>query len=159
MHAAGETGRAASGRLKKRRQFLALNGGARGFASALVLQARARDYAGAGEAEGPRFGFTVTKKVGNAVVRNRIRRRLKAAVAGLSADALRPDHDYVVIAKRPALTMPFEALSEELARSIAKAHRTEAHRTEAHRTKAHRTSVDQRDGDRARDTVPRDETH
>ncbi len=149
MTAADEAGRAISGRLKKRRQFLALNGGTRGFASALVLQARVRDYVGAGEADGPRFGFTVTKKVGNAVVRNRIRRRLKAVVAGLSADALRPDHDYVVIARRPALTMPFETLTKELGRSIAK-----AHRTEAQRTKAHGKSVGLRAGGETRD-----ETH
>lgn len=117
-------------RLKKRRQFLALNGGARGFGSALVLQARPRDYPGAGEAEGPRFGFTVTKKVGNAVVRNRIRRRLKAAVAELPQDGLRADHDYVVIAKRPALTAPYDTLAAELRRVLAQAHRkgSEAHR-------------------------------
>ena len=113
-------------RLKKRRQFLALNGGARGFSSVLVLQARARDYPGAGEAEGPRFGFTVTKKVGNAVARNRIRRRLKAAVAALSPDALKPDHDYVVIAKASAQTAPFDVLTNALDRSLAEAHRRQS---------------------------------
>lgn len=123
---AGDSPRPGAVRLKKRRQFLALNGGSRGFANALVLQARPRDYAGAGEADTARFGFTVTKKVGNAVVRNRIRRRLKAALGALPRDAFRPDHDYVVIAKRPALTMPFDRLRDELSRSVAKAHRQKA---------------------------------
>ena len=121
--AADAGGRPGDVRLKKRRQFLALNGGARGFSSVLVLQARARDYPGAGEAEGPRFGFTVTKKVGNAVARNRIRRRLKAAVAALPPDALKPDHDYVVIAKASARTAPFGVLTNALDRTLAEAHR------------------------------------
>lgn len=111
--------------MKKRRQFLALNGGSRGFCETLVIQARPRTYEGAGEAEGARVGFTITKKVGNAVVRNRIRRRLKAAIVGLAAkapDALRPDHDYVVIAKRGALLAPFDVLKADLARGLAQAH-------------------------------------
>lgn len=105
----------------------------------MVIQARARTYQGAGEAEGPRVGFTITKKVGNAVVRNRIRRRLKAAVAALAVDALRLDHDYVVIAKRDALLAPFDVLKADLARGLAKAH---AGRPKGRGRKARSTSED-----------------
>ena len=47
----------------------------------------------------PRFGFTVTRKIGNAVVRNRIRRRFKEALRLLAPGIIAPGHDYVVIAR------------------------------------------------------------
>ena len=70
----------AIGRLKKRAEFLHVRGGARFVAPSLVLQARKRN----GETEEihlARFGFTATKSLGGAVVRNRARRRLKEAAA------------------------------------------------------------------------------
>ena len=65
-----------------------------------------------------RFGFTVTRQVGNAVVRNRIRRRLKAAVAGAAGAHARSDFDYVVIARRAALERSFSALVADLVRAL-----------------------------------------
>ena len=61
----------------------------------------------------PRFGFTVTRKIGNAVVRNRIRRRLKEAVrlAGGRAEAAT---DYVIVGRRAALTLHCERLVTDL---------------------------------------------
>ena len=55
-------------------------------------------------ADEPRFGFTITQQVGKAVERNRIRRRLKAAVRDVGPDHARREFDYVLIARRPALT-------------------------------------------------------
>lgn len=52
--------------------------------------------------------------VGNAVVRNRLRRRLRAAVAGAEAE-LTPGGAYLVSARREALTMPFDTLVDALA--------------------------------------------
>ena len=66
----------------------------------------------------PRVGFTVTKKVGNAVVRNRIRRRLREALRRVSCLEALPDHDYVLLARSAALTMGFEALVGELDRGF-----------------------------------------
>lgn len=60
-----------------------------------------------------RFGLTVTKKIGNAVVRNRIRRRLRAAVGAASPQA-QAGADYVLIARAAALTLPFERLVTDL---------------------------------------------
>ena len=53
-------------------------------------------------AEGPRLGLAVSRKVGGAVVRNRLKRRLRAAFEELAPEAARPDADYVLSA-RPGL--------------------------------------------------------
>jgi ribonuclease P protein component len=105
--------------LKRRHEFQRVREGARCAAAAFVLEGKARDGATpALPARGARFGFTVARPVGKAVERNRIRRRLKAAIAGLAADHARPDFDYVVIARRPALTAPFAQLVAELANAF-----------------------------------------
>jgi ribonuclease P protein component len=75
-----------------------------------VLQALASEEA----ARGPRFGFTVTKKTGNAVVRNRIRRRLREVVRLSAAEVASPGVDYVLIGRRAALTLPFDRLIDDL---------------------------------------------
>ena len=91
--------------------------GARVTARAFALQARKR----AGDvAQGARVGFTVTKKTGNSVVRNRIRRRLRETVRLGQTLPLQPDHDYVLIARRDALSMDFRALGHELERALQK---------------------------------------
>ena len=86
-------------------------------ARAFVLQARKREAA---DVVGPRVGFTVTKKTGNSVVRNRIRRRLREAVRLGQTLPLQPDHDYVLIARRDALSQDFRALGHELERALQK---------------------------------------
>jgi len=96
-------------RLKRRAEFLAAAAGARTGGRGVAMQLRQR-----GDDAPPRVGFTVTRKVGNAVERNRIRRRLRAAVEHCG-EAARQGCDYVLVARRPAITMSFEALVAELA--------------------------------------------
>ncbi|PLX37939.1 MAG: ribonuclease P protein component [Hyphomicrobiales bacterium] len=104
-------------RLKKRAQFLAVAQGARTARRAFVLQALCER-----PAESPaRFGFTVTKRIGNAVERNRIRRRLRAAVDVVHATA-RTGCDYVLVGRRDALTQPFPTLVGDLASALRKVH-------------------------------------
>lgn len=67
---------------------------------------------------GPRFGFTVTKKLGNAVVRNRIRRRLKAAVTAVAPDLAVDGHDYVLVARKAALDRPFTDILADLRQAL-----------------------------------------
>jgi ribonuclease P protein component len=110
--------------LKRRAEFLRIRKGARAAADAFVLEAKRR-AGGAGEgalAGEARFGFTVSKQVGGAVERNRIRRRLKAAVRGLAQQHAQHDFDYVVIARRPALDLKFTALVADLAKAFERVH-------------------------------------
>lgn len=66
----------------------------------------------------PRFGLTVTKKVGNAAVRNRIRRRLKEAARVHAAGDMATGSDYVIVGRREVLDATFEDLTRELSRRI-----------------------------------------
>lgn len=61
-----------------------------------------------------RVGFTASRRVGNAVRRNRIRRRLKAVVGDVLAVHAKPDRDYVVIGRVATLTRPYGALLNDL---------------------------------------------
>ncbi len=67
-----------------------------------------------------RVGFTVSRKVGNAVVRNRVRRRLKSVAAETFPLFARPDHDYVVIGRQAALNRPYDALRADLEQALRK---------------------------------------
>jgi ribonuclease P protein component len=71
---------------------------------------------------GPRFGFTITKKIGGAVQRNRIRRRLKDAIRRLQHDFARPGFDYVIVARGPSLDCPFDALMADVRSALVRAH-------------------------------------
>jgi ribonuclease P protein component len=104
-------------RLKRRAEFLRVAGrGRKAPMPGLVLQALARGD------DGPaRIGFTVTRKVGNAVVRNRARRRLKEAARLLLRDHPVSGVDLVLIGRDKTRARPFLALREDLRRALAKA--------------------------------------
>ncbi|MBV9459855.1 MAG: ribonuclease P protein component [Bradyrhizobium sp.] len=105
-------------RLRQRADFLAVANGARISSSAFTLQSRRRDDLGP-----IRVGFTVTKKNGNAPERNRIRRRLRAAVRALDAMAMRPHHDYVLVGRRAALTCDFSTMLDDLRSALQRVDR------------------------------------
>jgi ribonuclease P protein component len=67
-----------------------------------------------------RIGFTVSRKVGNAVVRNRVRRRLRAAAEAIMPTHARQGFDYVVIGRRQSLTRPFPDLLQDLEVALRK---------------------------------------
>jgi ribonuclease P protein component len=106
-------------RLKRRSQFLRAARGNRAGRSAFGLQAVA-----SAETE-PGIGFTVTKKVGNSPERNRMKRRLRAAAAACARDFV-PGHDYVLLARREALSHPFEKMVADLSGLIARVHDTKS---------------------------------
>ena len=102
-------------RLRKRAQFLNAATGQRAGRTAFSLQAIAVAAAEAG------IGLTVTKKTGNSPQRNRIKRRLRAAVRACGAD-FHAQHDYVLVGRRDALTLPFSKIVSDLSSAIAKVH-------------------------------------
>jgi ribonuclease P protein component len=98
-------------RLRQRADFLAAASGRKIATAAFVLQARARARAATGPV---RVGFTVSRKVGTAVERNRVRRRLKDVVKRAAEGRLLCGHDYVLVGRRAALQRPFDRMVEEL---------------------------------------------
>ncbi|MDX2158884.1 MAG: ribonuclease P protein component [Hyphomicrobiaceae bacterium] len=115
--------------LKKPADFKRVRGGGRQATPWFILEGRARqvaDVAGKPGVGCPRFGFTITRKVGGAVIRNRIRRRLKEALRQLEPGAARPDHDYVVVASRAAHDYPFAELSDALRAALRRIDRPAA---------------------------------
>ena len=105
--------------LQKRPEFLAVAQGRRASANGLNLQARNRrdddDHIG--------VGFTATKKVGNAIARNRAKRRLRALASEILPTLGKPGWDYVLVARPEATnTLPFETLKGALQIALSKIH-------------------------------------
>ncbi len=109
-------------RLRRRADFLRAAKGKRFHTPCFTLQAAAQSHMEAVDETGkpPRFGFTVTKKIGNAVKRNRIRRRLKEALRLLKPLSAREGYDYVFVARSETLSAPFPALQAEIGRALSK---------------------------------------
>ena len=115
-------------RLRQRSDFLRVARHCRKWAApGLVLQASRRspepDDAGKTGEQSVRVGFTVTKKLGNAVIRNRIRRRLRAAADQIMPAYAKRGYDYVVIGRAQTLSLSFSALMDDLETALR---RTEA---------------------------------
>lgn len=118
-HIATHDRKTPAGRLKSRPQFLRVREGERRKGPYFLLEVLDRNEPG----EEPRVGFTVTKKQGNAVERNRMRRRLKEAVRLSAGFAMQPGHDYVIVARRDTLNAPFAELTAAMKARIAGNHR------------------------------------
>ncbi|HET8728242.1 MAG TPA: ribonuclease P protein component [Alphaproteobacteria bacterium] len=123
MPRAGRTvgGRPALGRLTRRPQFLAVAGARRKVVCpGLILQVRAHDERQRPQEDEPavRVGFTASRKVGNAVTRNRARRRLRAAAAEVMAPHAAAGNDYVLIARGETPTRPYAELKGDLERAL-----------------------------------------
>jgi ribonuclease P protein component len=106
-------------RLKRRTQFQRAARGNRAGRSAFGMQVISAPQEDAG------VGFTVTKKIGNSPERNRIKRRLRAAAAACARD-FHPGHDYVLLARREAISLPFAKLVADLGSLITRVHDPEA---------------------------------
>ena len=111
--AAGDQTASQLRRLRKRAQFLNAARGRKAGRTAFSLQAIAADEAS------PGLGLTVTKKTGNSPQRNRIRRRLRAAARACGSEFL-PQHDYVLVGRREALSEPFAKIVADLSSALLK---------------------------------------
>ena len=143
------------GRLTRRADYVATAKGRRFHSESLTLQAAERAPTGAtASLRGRVSASTVSRKVGNSVIRSRVKRRLREAVrrieaatatgpdctstptqdaAGLASPSSarplpaglpHPTYDYVIVARTPALTRPFDALVKELAADLVGVHQS-----------------------------------
>ena len=106
--------------LSKRADFLRAASARRVSTPGFTLQYRQRQE---GEADGIRVGFTCSKKVGNAVARNRAKRRLREIARLVLPDQARPGFDYVLIGRRDVtVARDFAEMRADLERALEKAH-------------------------------------
>ncbi|MGN6817126.1 MAG: ribonuclease P protein component [Sphingomonas sp.] len=102
--------------MTKRRDFLAANSGKRAPMPGFILLVRRRND---GDAT-MRVGYTVTKKIGNAVVRNRIKRRFRALAHEILPVSGVAGADHVLIGRLDGLTRDFAQLKTDLAKALVK---------------------------------------
>ena len=103
-------------RITQRKDFLRLAKAQRVHSTSFVLQSRNRK-----DNEPMRVGFTCSKKVGNAVARNRAKRRLREIARLILPISGQPGHDYVLIGRaNVTATTDFAAMQTELAQSLQK---------------------------------------
>ena len=112
-------------KLKKRADFLATARARKQVTPGFILQGRKRPGTdGDDTGRDIRIGFTASKKTGNAVTRNRARRRLRALARETLPEAGRPGWDYVLIARRHSTTSrPFAQMRADLRRALFRLHR------------------------------------
>lgn len=101
--------------IRKRADFLAANRGIRVARPGFVLLAHPNG------GRGKRFGVTITKKIGNAVVRNRMKRRFRELLRAALPDQGLADHDHVLIGRDGGVERDFASLREELSAALARA--------------------------------------
>ncbi len=101
--------------LTKRADFLAANRGLRVARPGFVLLVNPNGGATM------RYGITVTKKIGNAVVRNRMKRRFRALLRDLLPEAGLPASDHVLIGREGGIERDFAKLRDELAAALVRA--------------------------------------
>ena len=108
-------------RLRKRADFLAAARHLRRVSGAITLEL-APTPEKARAPQSLRLGFTASRKIGNAVARNRAKRRLRAAAYALLPLSGREGHDYVLIARQGILARDFAALKDDIAEAARAAH-------------------------------------
>jgi ribonuclease P protein component len=111
-------------RLKRRADFVRVTAkGRRAVRPGFILQAAPRS-AEAERGEAVRIGFTASRKVGNAVVRNRAKRRLRALATEVLVGRGRPGIDYVLIARAATGDRPYAELVSDLEGALRQVERT-----------------------------------
>jgi ribonuclease P protein component len=102
--------------IKKRSDFLAANRGKRYATPGFVLLVRDRRD----DSPAIRLGITITKKVGNAVIRNRMRRRFRALAQEMLADKGKAGADHILIGRDSGIERDFDALRADMVKALGK---------------------------------------
>ncbi len=102
------------GRLKQRAEFLFVRDGKSAPRPNVVVQMRQNET----RKDGIKCGFTATKKIGNAVIRNRAKRRLRDCAAQLLPDLGRPGYDYVFIARKDTASADWPILLKDVEKAL-----------------------------------------
>ena len=110
--------------MRRRAEFQRLRGGVRWSGAGFVLEGKPRDASST--IAGPRFGFTITKKIGKAHERNRMRRRLSHALRTVEVPGNLVGWDCVVVARRAAMDLPFDTLVGDFKSALARLARAPA---------------------------------
>ena len=110
------TAKSKLGTIKTRAGFLHVRGGISLARPGLVIQMRDNPDA----REQVRFGITATRKIGNAVVRNRAKRRLRALAREILPEYGRPGNDYVFIARYNTANLPWQSLLKEAQKALSR---------------------------------------
>jgi ribonuclease P protein component len=109
-------------RLKVRTDFLAAAKAYRWAERGVVVQCNKRPDGDEPAGNHVRVGFTATKKIGNAVFRNRVKRRLRELAREILSQLARPGHDYVLIARSDTVDRDFDKMRDDLTKALAKVH-------------------------------------
>ena len=112
--------------LRDRREFQAVAKGDKQVRRGLVLQARSRRPDNQIDATAIRFGLTATKKIGNAVIRNRTRRRLRVLAHEILTAQGQPGYDYVLIGRAATRHRTWDDLRTDLRSALKKVHEAES---------------------------------
>lgn len=123
--------------LKARPDFLRVARGRRYAAPGLVLQAKKRPL-DTGPGSQLRVGFTATKKTGNAVTRNRIKRRLRAAADEVLPAVAKSGFDYVLVGRAATFTRPWQSLLDDLGLALQMVHQPRPKRSKSKAQGDHR---------------------
>ncbi len=102
--------------IKKRSDFLAANRGKRYATPGFVLLVRDRQD----DSPAIRLGITITKKVGNAVIRNRMRRRFRALAQEMLADKGKAGADHILIGRDSGIERDFDTLRADMVKALGK---------------------------------------
>jgi ribonuclease P protein component len=105
--------------LKRRQDFVAAARAPSQATPGMVVQARYRQ-----DSEAPRLGFTCTKKIGNAVTRNRSKRRMREAAKLVLSGQAQSGFDYVLIGRMATATRSFADLQKDLMSALKRLHAT-----------------------------------
>lgn len=136
-------------RLKTRPEYLRVARGRRYAAPGVVLQAKERTP-DAHHGSEVRVGITATKKTGNAVARNRIKRRLRGAADQVLPCAAKPGFDYVLVGRAATFDRPWQSLLDDLGLALQMVHQPRPKRSDTRGSKgARKTGASRSEGGRA----------